>query len=78
MLERFGLDAVRRHRVARGVDGELPGLRDHAALRRLDAVRRRDEPREVQRGFFGERGGADAARRGRGAAPRAPARRTAR
>ena len=59
VLERFGLEAVRRHRVARGVDGELPGLRDHAALRRLDAVRRRDEPREVQRGFFGERGGAD-------------------
>ncbi|HEY8081295.1 MAG TPA: hypothetical protein VIE15_04325 [Acidimicrobiales bacterium] len=59
VLERFGLDAVRRHRVARGVDGELPGLRDTAALRRLDAVRHRDEPREVQRGFFGERGGRD-------------------
>jgi hypothetical protein len=59
VLERFGLDAVRRHRVARGADGELPGLRDYAALRRLDAVRHRDEPREVQRGFFGERGGAD-------------------
>jgi hypothetical protein len=59
VLERFGLDAVRRHRVARGVDGELPGLRDHPALRRLDAVRRRDEPVEVQRGFFGERGAAD-------------------
>lgn len=59
VLERFGLDAVRRHRVARGVDGELPGLRDHAALRRLDAVRHRDEPRDVQGGFFGERGVAD-------------------
>jgi len=59
VLERFGLDAVRRHRVARGIDGELPGLRDHAALRRLDVVRHRDDPREVQRGFFGERGGAD-------------------
>jgi hypothetical protein len=59
VLERFGLDAVRRHRVARGIDGELPGLRDHAALRRLDAVRHRDEPGEVQRGFFGERGAAD-------------------
>jgi hypothetical protein len=59
VLERFGLDAVRRHRVARGVDGELPGLRDPAALRRLDAVRHRDEPEGVQRGFFGERGEAD-------------------
>jgi hypothetical protein len=59
VLERFGLDAVRRHRVARGIDGELPGLRDHAALRRLDAVRHRDVPRDVQRGFFGERGVAD-------------------
>ena len=44
VLERFGLDAVRRHRVARGVDGELPGLRDAGALRRLDEVRHRDEP----------------------------------
>jgi hypothetical protein len=60
VLERFGLDAVRCHRVARGVDGELPGLRDHAALRRLDEVRRRDRPRDVQRGFFGEHAGADA------------------
>jgi hypothetical protein len=60
VLERFGLDAVRRHRVARGVDGELPGLRDHVALRRLDEVRRRDAPRDVQRGFFGEHAGADA------------------
>jgi hypothetical protein len=60
VLERFGLDAVRRHRVARGIDGELPGLRDHAALRRLTSVRRRAEPPEVQHGFFGERGAADA------------------
>jgi len=60
VLERFGLEAVRRHRVARGIDGELPGLRDPAALRRLDAVRRRDDPRDVQRGFFGEHAGADA------------------
>jgi hypothetical protein len=60
VLERFGLDAVRRHRVARGVDGELPGLRDHAALRQLDAVRRRDAPRDVQRGFFGEHEDRDA------------------
>jgi hypothetical protein len=60
VLERFGADAVRRHRVARGVDGELPGLRDPAALRRLDALRRRDAPRHVQRGFFGEHAGADA------------------
>jgi hypothetical protein len=59
VLERFGLDAVRRHRVARALDGELPGLRDHAALRRLDAVRHRDEPRAVQHGFFGERGAGD-------------------
>ncbi len=59
VLERFGLDAARRHRVARALDGELPGLRDHAALRRLDAVRTRDEPPEVQEGFFGDRGSAD-------------------
>lgn len=59
VLERFGLDAVRRHRVARGIDGELPGLRDPAALRRLVAVRERAAPPEVQRGFFGERGLAD-------------------
>lgn len=59
VLERFGSDAVRRHRVARGLDGELPGLRDLAALRRLDALRQRDRPRDVQRGFFGERGVAE-------------------
>jgi hypothetical protein len=59
VLERFGLDAVRRHRVARGLDGELPGLRDAAALRRIDALVRRDAPRDIQRGFFGERGAAD-------------------
>jgi hypothetical protein len=60
VLERFGLDAVRRHRVARGIDGELPGLRDDVALRRLDEVRRRDAPRDVQRGFFGEHAATDA------------------
>jgi len=60
VLERFGTDAVRRHRVARGLDGELPGLRDTAALRRLDALRHRDEPQGVQGGFFGERGAGDA------------------
>jgi hypothetical protein len=60
VLERFGLDAARRHRVARGLDGELPGLRDPAALRRLDDIRHRDEPRDVQRGFFGEHAGGDA------------------
>lgn len=59
VLERFGADAVRRHRVARGLDGELPGLRDLAALRRLDALRQREVPRDVQRGFFGERGVAE-------------------
>jgi len=87
VLERFGLEAVRRHRVARGIDGELPGLRDPAALRRLDAVRRRDDPRDVQRGVLRRarrrrrargRGGAAAraaprGRRGqRGAARRRP------
>ncbi len=59
VLERFGSDAVRRHRVARGLDGELPGLRDLAALRRLDALRQRDRPHDVQRCFFGERGVAE-------------------
>lgn len=59
VLERFGLEAVRRHRVAQAVDGELPGLRDVGALRRLDEVRTREAPTEVQRGFFGERGAAD-------------------
>jgi len=59
VLERFGTEALRRHRVARGLDGELPGLRDTVALRRLDAVRHRDEPRAVQGGFFGERGAQD-------------------
>jgi len=59
VLERFGTDAVRRHRVARGLDGELPGLRDLAAAQRLAALRQRDAPGDVQRGFFGERGVAD-------------------
>ena len=53
VLARFGADAQRCHRVARGQEGELDGLRDPALARRLRQVGpvAADGPR--QPGFFG-------------------------
>jgi hypothetical protein len=57
---RFGADAVACHEVARGVQGELAGLRDPAIARRLAEVQPPVSPTVRQDGFFG---GASAAER---------------
>jgi hypothetical protein len=62
--DRFGADAAACHRVARGVSGELVGLRDKAIERRLRVARGEDpvsgsEPPPYQPGFFGGTSAAD-------------------
>ncbi len=52
VLERFGNDGVHCHRVARGVEPELVGLRDPELSRRL-ALLEEPPPPPVQPGFFG-------------------------
>ena len=59
--ERFDADALVCHRVARGEEGELPGLRDSGIGRRLQVVRG-EAPGPVrprQHGFFGGSSEAD-------------------
>lgn len=55
VLARFGADGAACHRVARGEEGELIGLRDPSIHRRLKVVRGEDDEgeRHLQRGFFG-------------------------
>jgi len=62
VLARFGTEGVIGHRLARGVEGEQPGLRQPAAARQVAAVRRSRTPTGVSRdsahqqpGFWGER-----------------------
>lgn len=52
VLERFGPDAVHCHRVARGEESELNGIRDTSLLRRL-ALLEAPETSATQVGFFG-------------------------
>ena len=59
-----GADAAACHRVARGVSGELVGLRDKTITRRLRVARGEDpdggvEPPPYQPGFFGGTSAAD-------------------
>lgn len=58
--ERFDADALVCHRVARGEEGELPGVRDPGIGRRLEVVRE-EAPgeRARQHGFFGGTSEAD-------------------
>jgi nucleotidyltransferase/DNA polymerase involved in DNA repair len=62
VLARFGADAGLCHRVARGEEGELAGLRDPSIGRRLQAVRGEALGAEGphQPGFFGGTSAADA------------------
>lgn len=53
VLARFGGDAASCHRAARGIDGELPGLRDPWIDRRLRAARGDPGGGPRQPGFFG-------------------------
>jgi len=50
---RLGIDSTRCHRVAGGLDGELPGYRDPSIGRRLALLDRSAEPSTRQRGFWG-------------------------
>jgi nucleotidyltransferase/DNA polymerase involved in DNA repair len=52
VLERFGLDAVHCHRVARGVEPELVGVRDPDIIKRLHLLEA-PEIATTQVGFFG-------------------------
>jgi protein ImuB len=57
---RFGADAAACHRVARGEEGELAGLRDPGIDRRLRVVRGEVTDGPCQPGFFGGASAADA------------------
>jgi hypothetical protein len=59
VAERFGRDALHVHRVARGEEAELRGLRDLRLARRLAILRGDNESHEVQAGFFGDHLDAD-------------------
>lgn len=59
IAERFGRDALHAHRVARGEQAELQGVRDLKLAARLGALRGDGDPEEVQSGFFGDHLGAD-------------------
>jgi hypothetical protein len=52
IVERFGLDALACHRVARGLEGELEGVRDPQIPARL-ALLEEPEAAPVQPAFFG-------------------------
>jgi hypothetical protein len=69
VLARFGVEGSLCQRVARGIEGELPGLRQflpHPGPGRPDSGRSgpgscpRSEPRAHQGGFWGDTAGADA------------------
>lgn len=60
VLARFGTAGARCHRVARGLDGELPGFRVPGMAARLAAALGRDlAPVEHQPGFWGGASAAD-------------------
>ncbi len=59
VAERFGRDALHVHRVARGEEAELRGVRDLRLATRLAALRGPSGDDEVQSGFFGDHLGAD-------------------
>ena len=61
VLARFGADGAACHRVACGVEGELPGFRDRGVERRLGSVQGDggEAERPYQPGFFGGRSAAD-------------------
>ncbi len=56
---RFGADAAACHRVARGEEGELAGLREPGVARRLATVRGDAAEGPLQPGFFGGTSTAD-------------------
>jgi len=60
VLARFGVSGVRRHRIARGLDGELPGYRVPGLDRRLVALLGRELALiDHQPGFWGGTSAAD-------------------
>jgi hypothetical protein len=59
IAERFGRDALHAHRVARGEQSELRGLRDPRLAGRLGVLRGDPDSTEIQSGFFGDHLGAD-------------------
>ena len=60
VLGRFGAAGVARHAVATGRSGDLPGLADPGARRRLHALRHPAPPPDRQPGFWGGASEADA------------------
>ncbi len=59
VLARFGRDGMACHRVARGLDGELPGLREASTQKRLDRLGADTAPPGRQGGFWGGHRDAD-------------------
>jgi len=59
VLARFGAAGARCHRIARGLEGELPGYRVPGLAARLAALQHGIELRNHQPGFWGEASTAD-------------------
>jgi len=59
VLARFGTTGIRRHRLAQGVEGELPGYRATGLAARLAMLQHGIELRNRQPGFWGETSTAD-------------------